>query len=283
MLQHIDALQGLQSLPDSSIQLAVTSPPYADIRKSYQGVHPNKYVDWFLPITKQILRTLTPIGSFVLNINDKCNKGERIPYTHELVYKMRSEQGWKLIDTYIWIKTKGLPCVASRRGADYFEYIYHFAKTTKPTFNVDEWRTPYPESSLKRAQYTIKQNTSNREARLATGEKAQKKWNLHPKGAWPKNVLNFPLDEGKDHPAAFAIELPDYFIRGLSNLGDTVLDPFCGRGTACAAARNLNRKYIGFDLKQEYLDLAKEKYGLSIADKENSEKSYTGPTKVQIQ
>jgi len=106
---------------------------------------------------------------------------------------------------------------------------------------------------------------------------------LHPKGAWPKNVLNFPLDEGKDHPAAFAIELPDYFIRGLSNLGDTVLDPFCGRGTACAAARNLNRKYIGFDLKQEYLDLAKEKYGLSIADKENSEKSYTGPTKVQIQ
>jgi len=282
MLHHTDAIKGLQRIPDNTIQLVVSSPPYADIRKSYKGVHPNKYVDWFLPITKEILRTLTPTGSFVLNINDKCNKGERIPYTHDLVYRMRAEQGWKLIDTYIWVKTKGLPCVASRRGADYFEYIYHFAKTTKPIFNVDEWRTPYPESSLNRAKYTIKQNTSNRESRLATGDKAQKKWNLHPLGAWPKNVLYFPMDEGKDHPAAFSIELPDYFIRGLSNPGDVVLDPFCGRGTTCAAAMALNRNYIGFDLKQDYLDLAKEKYGLSIAYKEDTEKSHTGSTKAQI-
>jgi len=279
MLYNIEALDGLEYLPERSVQLVITSPPYSNTRSSYAGVEPDRYVDWFLPITKELLRTLTPTGSFVLNINDKCNKGERIPYTHELVYKMRAEQGWKLIETYIWVKKKGLPCVTSRRGSDYFEYIYHFAKTTKPTFNVDEWRTPYPESSIKRAQYTIKQNTSNREARLSKGEQPQKKWKQHPKGAWPKNVLYFPLDQGKDHPAAFSIELPDYFIRGLSNPGDMVLDPFCGRGTTCSAANNLGRQYMGFDLKREYLDLAVEKYGLSIADNKESD---AGSTKTSI-
>jgi site-specific DNA-methyltransferase (adenine-specific) len=261
MLYHIDSHTGLRVLEEESVTLAITSPPYANTRKSYEGVKPSEYVNWFLPITDEILRVLKPEGSFVLNIKDKCEKGERIPYTHELVYKMRL-RGWKLIETYIWVKTKGLPCVSSRRGADYFEYIYHFAKTTKPIFNVDEWRTPYPESSLKRAQYTIKENTSNREARLEKGEKAQKKWNLHPKGAWPKNVLYFPLDQGKDHPAAFNIALPDYFIRCLTNPGDTVLDPFCGRGTSCSAANKLGREYVGFDSKEEFLEIGVERYGL---------------------
>jgi len=264
MLYQADAESGLKSLDSSSVTLVCTSPPYADIRKSYQGVKPEDYVDWFLPIATQMLRVLKSDGSLILNINDKCDKGERIPYTFELICKMR-ESGWKLIETYIWVKTKGTPCASSRRGSDYFEFIYHLAKTTKPVWNVDEIRTPYPPSSRKRAQYGIKKNLSNREARLQMGEQPRKQWNLHPKGAWPKNVLYFPLDQGKDHPAAYSIDLPLWAVKAFSNPGDLVVDPFCGRGTTCKAALDLDRKTIGFDLEEAYLQIGREKYGLDYA------------------
>jgi DNA modification methylase len=253
----IDVLNGLKKLSDDSIHLIVTSPPYSTTRKSYQGVDAEEYSKWFEPILKEIYRVLTPDGSFILNINDKCKNGERIPYPFEIVIKAR-ETGLKYIDTIIWQKKNGSPA-AGRRRADYFEYIFHLAKSTKPIWNPDEIRTPYAKTSIKRAEKPIKSNVSNREARKKS---TYKKWNLHPAGAYPKNVIAFPKDAGRTHVASFHEQLPKYFILAHSRPGDTVLDPFAGRGTTMKVARDLKRNFIGFDIKQEYIDLAKRLYNI---------------------
>jgi len=255
-----DCFELSKQLTDNSVTLAVTSPPYADIRSTYPGCPAHNYVKWFRPLAQEILRSLKDDGSFILNINDKCDKGERIPFAFELVIALR-ELGFKFIDTIIWAKKNGSPN-AGRRRADYFEYIFHFAKTVKPVWNPDLVRTPYAETSLKRAEKPIKSNVSNRENRT---EDSYKKWNLHPQGAYPKNVIHFPKDGGKDHVAAFHFELPQHFILAHSNPGDLVLDPFAGRGTSLYAAHLNNRSFIGFEIKEEHALLAKNLYNISVA------------------
>ena len=256
-LIHKDVFEGIKDIPDKSTTLVITSPPYADIRDSYPGCPAYNYVEWFQPLAEQILRILTKDGSFVLNINDKCDKGERIPFAFELVIKLR-EIGFKFIDTNIWAKKNGAPA-AGRRRADYFEYIFHFAKSTRPKWFPDEVRTPYASSSVKRAEKPIKNNVSNRESR---DEEEYKTWNLHPKGAYPKNVLFFPKDQGKNHVAAFHEELPEHYIKAHTEIGDLVVDPFAGRGTTLAVAQRLQRRFIGFEIQENNIELAQELYDL---------------------
>ena len=99
-----DSKEKLKLLPDNSVDLIVTSPPYADQRKStYGGIHPDKYVDWFLPISDQLLRVLKPTGTFVLNIKEKVIAGERSTYVIELILAMR-KQGWLWTEEFIWHK-----------------------------------------------------------------------------------------------------------------------------------------------------------------------------------
>src|SRR6201996_6697546 len=89
-----DSRTQLLKVQDNSVDLIVTSPPYADQRKStYGGIHPDKYVEWFLPISKELLRVLKPTGTFVLNIKEKVLDGERSTYVMELIIAMR-KQGW---------------------------------------------------------------------------------------------------------------------------------------------------------------------------------------------
>ncbi|PXX16550.1 DNA methylase [Nitrosomonas ureae] len=93
-IYHGDSAEQLKLLPNDSIDLIITSPPYADQRKStYGGIHHDKYVEWFLPISAQLLRVLKPTGTFVLNIKEKVVKGERSTYVIELILEMR-KQGW---------------------------------------------------------------------------------------------------------------------------------------------------------------------------------------------
>jgi len=252
-----DALSGLKRIDDNSINLVLTSPPYATIRKSYDGIDAEEYSEWFEPILREIYRVLTSNGSFILNINDKCKNKERIPYPFEIVIKAR-EIGLKYVDTIIWKKRNGVPA-AGRRRADYFEYIFHLAKSVNPVFNKDEIRTPYAKASIKRAEKPIKNNVSNRESRKTS---TYKKWILNDKGAFPNNVLDFPKDSGKTHVGSFHIDLPKHFILAHSQEGDIVLDPFAGRGTTLEASRLLGRSYLGFDIKQEYIELAKTVYNI---------------------
>jgi len=91
---HGDCRKKLKEIESDSIDLIITSPPYADQRRTtYGGVHPNKYVDWFLPISYELLRVLKPTGTFILNIKEKVMNGERHTYVIELILEMR-KQGW---------------------------------------------------------------------------------------------------------------------------------------------------------------------------------------------
>ena len=104
-----DCLNVLKKLPDNSVDLIVTSPPYADQRKStYGGINPDKYVEWFLPISKELLRVLKPKGTFVLNIKEKIVSGERHTYVMELIIEMR-KQGWFWTEEFIWHKKNCFP------------------------------------------------------------------------------------------------------------------------------------------------------------------------------
>jgi site-specific DNA-methyltransferase (adenine-specific) len=104
-----DCLDSLAALPAASVDLIVTSPPYADKRKTtYGGVNPEEYVDWFLPRSAEMLRVLKPTGSFVLNIKEGVTDGERQTYVYELVIALR-KQGWRYVDDYIWTRPNGFP------------------------------------------------------------------------------------------------------------------------------------------------------------------------------
>ncbi|HLA48689.1 MAG TPA: DNA methyltransferase, partial [Nitrospinota bacterium] len=110
-----DCKKVLKTLEDNSVDLIVTSPPYADSRSAtYGGIKPDKYVEWFLPITAELLRVLKPSGTFILNIKEKVVDGERHTYVIELILEMR-KQGWLWTEEFIWHKKNCYPGKWSNR------------------------------------------------------------------------------------------------------------------------------------------------------------------------
>ena len=125
-----DSAIELQKIPTDSVDLIVTSPPYADQRKgTYGGIHPDKYVDWILPITQELLRVLKPTGTFILNIKEKVVDGERSTYVMELILKMR-QQGWLWTEEYIWHKKNCYPGKWPNRFRDSWERLLQFNKNS---------------------------------------------------------------------------------------------------------------------------------------------------------
>ena len=129
-----DCKEILKLIDNNSVDLIVTSPPYADQRKNtYGGIAPDKYVEWFLPISKELLRVLKPTGTFILNIKEKVVDGERSTYVMELILEMR-KQGWLWTEEFIWHKKKCYPGKWSNRFRDAWERLLQFNKTKK--FNM---------------------------------------------------------------------------------------------------------------------------------------------------
>jgi DNA modification methylase len=123
-----DCHEVLQRLPDNSVDLVFTSPPYADQRKNtYGGIHPDEYVNWFMPISQQLLRVLKPTGTFVLNIKEKVVEGERSTYVMELILAMR-KQGWFWTEEFIWHKKNSYPGKWPNRFRDSWERLLQFNK-----------------------------------------------------------------------------------------------------------------------------------------------------------
>ena len=114
----------------SSVNLIVTSPPYADQRKgNYGGIHADRYVKWFLPKSAVFMEALAEDGSFVLNIKEKAIGGEKHRYVYELALAMR-DQGWRLVDEYCWHKKNSYPGKWPNRFRDSWERLYHFLNLT---------------------------------------------------------------------------------------------------------------------------------------------------------
>lgn len=127
---------------DNSVHLIVTSPPYSDRRKStYGGIHPKEYVEWFLPLSEQMLRILKPQGSLIINIKEHVKNGERQTYVLELILAMK-KQGWKWTEEYCWYKKTAFPGKWPNRFRDSWERCLHFTKEKKFYMNQDAVKVP---------------------------------------------------------------------------------------------------------------------------------------------
>lgn len=237
-----DSKEELRKLPDNSVDLIVTSPPYADQRKStYGGISHDKYVDWFLPISEQLLRVLKPKGTFILNIKEKVVNGERSTYVMELIIAMR-KQGWFWTEEFIWHKKNSYPGKWPNRFRDSWERLLQFNKTKHFNMYQEEVMVPtgdWAKTRLKKLSDTDKIRDNSK---VGSGfGKNISNW-LDRDKAFPTNVLHLATEcNNKNHSAAFPEELPEWFIKLFTQENDIVLDPFMGSGTTLSVANRMKR------------------------------------------
>jgi len=254
-----DCLNVLKSLPDNSVDLIVTSPPYADQRKStYGGISPDKYVEWFLPISKELLRVLKPKGTFILNIKEKIVSGERHTYVMELIIEMR-KQGWLWTEEFIWHKKNCFPGKWPNRFRDSWERLLQFNK--QKDFNMYQEEVMVPMGDWAKTRLKNLSETDKRRDNSKVGSgfgKNVSKW-VGRELAYPTNVLMMATESSnKKHSAVFPKELPSWFIKLFTKPGDVVLDPFLGSGTTSIVSFQADRNSIGIEIDEQYHKLAIE-------------------------
>ena len=259
----------LKTLPDKSIDLIVTSPPYADQRKAtYGGISADNYVAWFMPITAQLFRVLKPSGSFVLNIKEKVVEGQRHTYVIELILEMK-KQGWLWTEEYIWHKRNCYPGKWPNRFRDAWERCLHFTREKQFAMYQDAVMVPtgdWAKTRLKNLSETDKRR-DNSKVESGFGKKISN-W-IGRDMAYPTNVLHFATEcSNKSHPATFPLELPHWFIRLFTKPDDIVLDPFVGSGTTAIAAKRAGRHYIGIEILPEYVEMARSSLSKQAASLE---------------
>lgn len=259
-----DSAQWLPALPTESVDLWFTSPPYADAR-AYSRIHPDRYVEWFLPYSQSMLSATRDTGWLVLNIKNRVAKsgplqGQRHPYVYQLVIALQ-QQGWRWLETYIWSKPNAVPGRFGPRTKDSFEYVYAFAKGPKPYFDLNAIRVPYkttPEEIERRKLDKLgRRNTDAGFGRDRTTTY------LHG-GADPGNVVSVPQTYNQykgagGHTAAMPEGLAEFFVNSCSPPGAVVLDPFAGSGTTPVVARRLGRRAGGLEIHKSFVDTARQR------------------------
>lgn len=263
----VTVLADLKKFPNKSVNLIITSPPYADKRKnSYKGVNSEKYVEWFLPIAEQLKRILKDNGSFILNIKEHPCNGERETYVLELILAMK-KQGWLWIEEYCWYKKNSFPGKWPNRFRDSWERCLQFTKQRKFKMYQNSVKVPIGDWAAKRfksmSEKDFVRHISKNNLHLSRNVS---NW-LNKKKVLPHNVLVFEEEHRlylgnvietaadlsiKNHSAIFPIELPTWFIKLFTKENEVVLDPFIGSGTTAVAASFNRRKYIGIELKKVY-------------------------------
>ena len=265
-----DCTVAMASILSGTVDLVVTSPPYADQRiRTYGGITPSGYVEWFLPISDEIFRVLKPSGSFVLNIKERVVDGERHTYVMELILEMR-KRGWLWTEEYIWHKKNCYPGKWPNRFRDAWERCLHFTKSKKFAMYQDAVRVPmgdWKNARLKNLSATDKRRD---ESKVLSGfGKKIENW-VGRDLAYPPNVLHFATEcANRNHSAAFPEALPEWFINLFSKPGDIVLDPFMGSGTTLRVAKRLGRRSIGVEMVPEYCERVRKELSYDLAGEQN--------------
>ena len=249
-----DCLNILRQVPDGTFDLVVTSPPYDGQPRYGNGERYERdwYEDVFLKVTSEILRTLTPAGSFVLNYRSRRQHGERGTLQYELVIWLK-EQGFRFCEDFVWGKPSPPPGRWKRHLKDAVEYCFHFAKTTDYQF--------FPEHCLAPARWDRKdverrkKLAHNYERVNEPSGQGRRRVQAGPAMVRPSTLLHMEpefLPNPTEHPARFPVELPSFFIKLLTDPGQLVFDPFGGTCTTAVAAEHLGRRWLLTELDARY-------------------------------
>lgn len=238
----IDCVEGMKTLPDNSIDLTVTSPPYDDLRK-YNGY------SWdFEAVACELFRITKPGGVVVWVVGDKTKNGSETgtSFRQALYFK---ECGFNLHDTMIWQKPNPMPKFRSKRYFDVFEYMFVFSKGQPKTFNP----------LLVECRYGGEIYSSTCKNRDGESGRTQKQFALN-NTRYANNIWVIGVAQNKTgHPAVFPEQIANDHILSWSNPGDIVLDPFVGSGTTAKMAKLNGRHFIGFDCSEEYCEIARKR------------------------
>ena len=206
-IHHMDSLEGMKKLPSESIDLVITSPPYADMKVyegGFAGLHPDKYVEWFLPYVAEISRILKPTGSFILNINDKVVNTFRHPFIYELIFAIHNAEdyckmkkmkklnmnGLKMFERLFWNKGKFL--ANPHRFGDKIEYLFWFSKSSgKRKINMDAMRMEYDKKSVARMKRPLIKRFVRESGEESTEyvQGGEGSWKVNPNGALPSTMI----------------------------------------------------------------------------------------------
>jgi DNA modification methylase len=258
-----DCEEVLKEFPSEHFNLIVTSPPYADRRKNtYGGIHPDKFVEWFLPKSKEFFRVLKPDGTFILNIKERVSNGERHTFVFDLVLQMR-KQGWLWTEEFIWHKKNCYPGKWPNRFRDAWEPIFQFNKCKDFKMFQEEVMTPIGDWAKKRLKKLSETDRTRDESKTQSGfGKNISNW-VGREEVYPTNVLHMATEcSYKAHSATFPIDLPYWFVKLFTEKGDLVLDPFGGSSTTALAAKNLGRHFIAIDIEPTYCKDARDRLGI---------------------
>jgi site-specific DNA-methyltransferase (cytosine-N4-specific) len=267
-----DALDLLKTLPDGSVNLVMTSPPFALLRqKEYGNQEQHEYIDWLAQFAALVHRKLRDDGSFVLDLGGAYQRGvpTRSLYNFRIPIRFCDEIGFFLAEDFYWYNPAKLPSpiewVNKRkiRAKDAVNTVWWFSKTEWPKADVTKVLAPYSDRMKKLlkdpdAFYTPKSRPS--------GHDIGKSFGTDNGGAIPSNLLQYPNTDSnggylrgcksvgvKGHPARFPSKLPEFFIKYLTEPGDLVVDIFAGSNTTGQAAEGLGRRWLAFELNREYL------------------------------
>jgi len=282
-----DSLDFMGSLPDDSIDLVVTSPPYAlHFKKEYGNASQTEYVEWFLPFAREVKRIIKPSGSFVLNLGGAWQPGHPIRslYHYRTLLALTDVVGFDLAQELFWYNPAKMPAPAEWvnvrriRVKDSVEYVFWLVKD--PMAHADNRRVlqPYSEDMKRLIRRGVKK-TLRPSGHVINGTFAPNQG-----GSIPSNLIQCGNNESnsayitnskrfgnKVLPARFPAELPRFFIEFLTKPGDCVLDPFAGSNTTGFVAETLKRRWMGVELRSDYAEESKLRFELPPEEKPVSE------------
>jgi DNA modification methylase len=264
-----DSLEAMREMPRDSIDLVLTSPPYAlHFKKEYGNADQKNYLNWFAPFAQEILRILKPTGSLVLNIGGTWTPSSptRSLYHIRLLLHLCDELGFHFCQEFFWYNPAKLPAPAEWvnvrriRVKDSVEYIYWLGKTANPKADNSNVLQQYSKDMLRLIKRGIVPT------RRPSGHNIKQSFAQDKGGAIPGNIIICGNNESnseylgalkkagkKIHPARFPSELPRFFIQFLTTPGDIVLDPFAGSNTTGYVAETLSRRWLAIEINEEYL------------------------------
>jgi DNA modification methylase len=267
-----DSLTLLSAMDDSSVDLVITSPPFALRRqKTYGNVEESEYVEWLKPFGKQVFRILKETGSFVLDLGGAYRLGvpSRSLYNFRVLLSLCDEVGFHLAEDFYWFNPAKLPSPIEWvnkkkiRAKDSINTIWWLSKTAWPKADVRNVLTPYSERMKKlmsdpESFYSPKKRPSGHDIGANFGKDNG--------GSIPSNMISIPNTDSNSvylrlckeygfdrHPARFPEELPRFFIKMLTQENDLVVDIFAGSNTTGAVANSLGRRWIAIDSCHDYL------------------------------